>query len=449
VAASGPSPWQGGGWEGVSHPIRDSTLKQIQSVKGMEDLLPEQAPVWQYLEAAVADMAQRYGYREIRFPILEQTELFKRSIGEVTDIVEKEMYTFDDRNGLSLTLRPEGTASCVRAAEEHGLLYNQTQKLWYTGPMFRYEKPQKGRLRQFHQFGFEAFGMSGPDVDAELLIMLDRLWRELGIRDALELQINNLGTSDARARFREDLVAYLRQHEAQLDEDSRRRLGSNPLRILDSKIESTQALLEGAPSLADYLSPESAQHFAGLRALLDAAGIAYKVNPRLVRGLDYYSNTVFEWVTTKLGAQGTVCAGGRYDGLVEQLGGRPTPAVGCGMGLERLVLLLEAMAVVPDSVSGAADIYLVAAGDVQVQALLLAESLRSELPYLRLVSHLGGGSLKSQMKKADKSGAQLALILGENEVAQGQVGVKPLRFEAEQTQVPLEQVVAAVRQLLD
>lgn len=424
-------------------------MKQIQSVKGMEDLLPDQAPVWQYLEATVADLALRYGYREIRFPILEQTELFKRSIGEVTDIVEKEMYVFDDRNGLSLALRPEGTASCVRAAEEHGLLYNQTQKLWYTGPMFRYEKPQKGRLRQFHQFGFEAFGMPGPDVDAELLIMLNRLWRELGIADAVELQLNNLGTSEVRARFREDLVAYLRQHEARLDEDSRRRLDTNPLRILDSKVASTQALLDGAPCLTDYLSPESGEHFARLRVLLDAAGVKYQVNPRLVRGLDYYSNTVFEWVTTKLGAQGTVCAGGRYDGLVEQLGGRPTPAVGCGMGLERLVLLLEAMEVIPESVTDQADIYMVALGQVEASALQLAESLRSELPFLRLITHLGGGSLKSQMKKADKSGAQLALILGEDEVARGEIGIKTLRIESEQRQVPTEQLVQIINQLLN
>jgi histidyl-tRNA synthetase len=319
-------------------------LKQIQSVKGMDDLLPERAPAWQYVEASIAEVAERYGYREIRFPILEQTELFKRSIGEVTDIVEKEMYTFDDRNGLSLTLRPEGTASCVRAAEEHGLLYNQMQKLWYTGPMFRYEKPQKGRLRQFHQFGFEAFGLC---------------------------------------------------------------------------------------------------------QLLDAARVAYKVNPRLVRGLDYYSNTVFEWVTTKLGAQGTVCAGGRYDGLVEQLGGKPTPAVGCAMGIERLVLLLQELDVIPGSVNDSVDVYLVAVGDVQVQAIALAETLRTELPYLRLLTHLGGGSFKSQMKKADKSGAQLALILGEDEAAKGEIGIKPLRTDAEQQQVSQNQVACAIKSLLD
>lgn len=424
-------------------------MKQIQSVKGMEDLLPERAPAWQYVEASIAEVAERYGYREIRFPILEQTELFKRSIGEVTDIVEKEMYTFDDRNGLSLTLRPEGTASCVRAAEEHGLLYNQTQKLWYAGPMFRYEKPQKGRLRQFHQFGFEAFGMAGPDVDAELLVMLARLWRELGILDSVELQLNNLGTSEARARFRADLVTYLEARVEELDEDSRRRLSTNPLRILDSKVPSTQALLNGAPSLPDYLDEPSRAHFAGLCRLLDAASVTYTVNPRLVRGLDYYSNTVFEWVTTKLGAQGTVCAGGRYDGLVEQLGGKATPGVGCAMGIERLVLLLEELEVIPSSINDNVDVYLVAVGDVLTQAMVLAEALRTELPYLRLVTHMGGGSFKSQMKKADKSGAQLALILGEDEAARGQIGIKPLRTDAPQQQVEQTQVACAVKGLLD
>jgi histidyl-tRNA synthetase len=424
-------------------------LKQIQSVKGMEDLLPEQSPVWQYVEATIAEVAQRYGYREIRFPIVEQTELFKRSIGEVTDIVEKEMYTFDDRNGLSLTLRPEGTASCVRASEEHGLLYNQTQKLWYTGPMFRYEKPQKGRLRQFHQFGFEAFGMAGPDVDAELLIMLARLWRELGIADGLSLQINNLGTSEARARYRADLVTYLSERVEQLDEDSKRRLSTNPLRILDSKIPSTQALLNDAPSLVDYLDETSRSHFAQLQRLLESAGVAFEINPRLVRGLDYYNNTVFEWVTTKLGAQGTVCAGGRYDGLVEQLGGRPTPAVGCGIGLERLVLLLEEMNAIPAGIQETVDVYLVAVGDVMADALVIAETLRSELPWLRLVTNFGGGSFKSQMKKADKSGAQLALVLGEDEVAKGEVGVKPLRLDSAQQQVARAQLVETVKALLD
>lgn len=415
----------------------------------MNDLLPEKTPIWQHVEATVADVARRYGYREIRFPILEQTELFKRAIGEVTDIVEKEMYTFADRNDLSVTLRPEGTASCVRACEQNGLLYNQTQKVWYTGPMFRYEKPQKGRLRQFHQIGLEAYGFSGPDVDAELLILTARLWEELGIAEAVTLQINNLGTVEARARFREDLVAYLNTHFESLDSDSQRRLATNPLRILDSKAPATQAILADAPNLLDYLPESSQQHFATLKALLDAAGIAYEVNPRLVRGLDYYSDTVFEWVTTKLGAQGAVCAGGRYDALVEQLGGRPTPAIGFAMGLERLVLLLEELDVVPPGISQVADVYLVAVGDVLPQALVWAESLRTDLPYLRLVTNMGGGGLKNQMKKADKSGASLALILGEDEVAQGRITVKPLRTGDEQQQVAVEQLAETVQALLD
>ena len=423
-------------------------MKKIQSVKGMEDLTPEQSPAWQYLEDTVADVVQRYGYREIRFPILEQTELFKRSIGEVTDIVEKEMYTFDDRNGLSLTLRPEGTASCVRACEENGLLYNQTQKLWYSGPMFRYEKPQKGRLRQFHQVGVEAFGMPGPDVDAELLILSARLWHELGVRDSVSLQINNLGTSESRQKFKEDLVEFLTLHKTQLDVDSQRRLESNPLRILDSKDANTQMLLQDAPNLHDYLSDASLKHFAQLKTLLDAAGVEYDVNPRLVRGLDYYSDTVFEWVTTKLGAQGTVCAGGRYDGLVAQLGGKATPAVGFAMGIERLVLLLEECDAIPSVIHQTVDVYLVAVGDVIVPAIKLVETLRTELPFVRFVLHMGGGSFKNQMKKADKSGAQIALILGEDEVANQQVGVKSLRTELEQEQVPLDNLACAIKGLL-
>lgn len=423
-------------------------MKQIKSVKGMNDLVPEQSPVWQYLESVVADVAQRYGYREIRFPILEQTELFKRSIGEVTDIVEKEMYTFDDRNGLSLTLRPEGTACCVRAAEQQGLLYNQIQKLWYIGPMFRYEKPQKGRLRQFHQFGLEAFGMTGPDVDAELLMLTDRLWRELGIREGVSLQLNNLGASTDRARYCSDLVTFLNSRKDQLDVDSQRRLDGNPLRILDSKNESTQRLLDDAPNLHDYLNDESQQNFTKLKTLLDAAGVTYEVNSRLVRGLDYYTNTVFEWVTTKLGAQGTVCAGGRYDSLVEQLGGKPTPAVGFGMGLERLVLLLEELNVVPQNIFQTVDIYFVAIGNVKAQAFTLAETLRTNLPNVRIVTHMGGGSFKNQIKKADKSGAQLALILADDEVSKGEVGIKPLRSGDKQRQVSTADVVSAVEQLL-
>ncbi|AFU98145.2 histidine--tRNA ligase [Simiduia agarivorans] len=407
-------------------------MKKIQAIRGMNDLLPAQSGLWQYLENTVSDVLRRYAYQEIRFPVLEQTELFKRSIGEVTDIVEKEMYTFLDRNEESVTLRPEGTACCVRACEEHGLLYNQVQKLWYMGPMFRYEKPQKGRLRQFHQIGIEAFGMQGPDIDAEVIILTHRLWKELGVADAVTLQLNSLGTPEARATYREALVQFLSARKEQLDEDSQRRLGSNPLRILDSKNAATQALLAEAPRLSDYLDDESRAHFESLCLLLDAAGVTYEINTRLVRGLDYYSKTVFEWVTDKLGAQGTVCAGGRYDGLVEQLGGRPTPAVGCAMGVERLVLLLEALNVVPDAASQTPDVYIVAVGEVGAAALALAETLRDELPFMAVQLNCGGGSFKSQFKKADKSGASVALILGEDEVAARTVAVKYLRDGREQ-----------------
>ena len=405
---------------------------KIQSIRGMNDLLPDQSATWQYLERVIADVLARYSYREIRFPILEQTELFKRSIGEVTDIVEKEMYTFDDRNGDSLTLRPEGTASCVRACNQNGLLHNQIQRLWYMGPMFRHERPQKGRLRQFHQIGVEAFGLNGPDIDAELLLLTARLWQALKIDHAVTLQINSLGTAADRAAYRAALVEYLSVREEQLDEDSQRRLHSNPMRILDSKNATTQALLNGAPSLDDFIDNESREHFQQLCTMLDAAGVSYVVNSRLVRGLDYYSKTVFEWVTSSLGAQGTVCAGGRYDGLVEQLGGKPCPAVGFAMGLERLVLLLDELDVVPDSVAQTVDLYLVAVGDVDRQALVLAESLRSDCPAVRMQTNCGGGSFKSQMKKADKSGASIALILGEDEAANNTIGVKFLRQDRPQ-----------------
>ena len=405
---------------------------KIQSIRGMNDLLPDQSATWQYLERVIADVLARYSYREIRFPILEQTELFKRSIGEVTDIVEKEMYTFDDRNGDSLTLRPEGTASCVRACNQNGLLHNQIQRLWYMGPMFRHERPQKGRLRQFHQVGVEAFGLNGPDIDAELLVLTARLWKALKIDHAVTLQINSLGTAADRAAYRAALVEYLSVREEQLDEDSQRRLHSNPMRILDSKNATTQALLNGAPSLDDFIDNESREHFQQLCTMLDAAGVSYEVNSRLVRGLDYYSKTVFEWVTSSLGAQGTVCAGGRYDGLVEQLGGKPCPAVGFAMGMERLVLLLDELDVVPDSVAQTVDLYLVAVGDVDRQALVLAESLRSDCPAVRIQTNCGGGSFKSQMKKADKSGASIALILGEDEAANNTIGVKFLRQDRPQ-----------------
>ena len=408
---------------------------KIQSIRGMNDLLPEQSATWQYLERTVAELLASYSYGEIRFPILEQTELFKRAVGEVTDIVEKEMYSFDDRNGDSLSLRPEGTAGCVRACTENGLLHNQTQRLWYTGPMFRHERPQKGRLRQFHQVGVEAFGLTGPDIDAELLLITARLWKILKIDHAVTLQINSLGTSADRADYRAALVEYLNARRDQLDEDSQRRLETNPMRILDSKNPDTQALLNSAPSLEDFIDQESRDHFQQLCAMLDATNISYEVNPRLVRGLDYYGKTVFEWVTTNLGAQGTVCAGGRYDGLVEQLGGKPCPGVGFAMGVERLVLLLDELGAVPDSVDQAVDLYLLAVGNVEQQALVLAENLRSDCPNIRLECHCGGGSFKSQIKRADKSGARIALILGEDEVASGTVGVKYLREDRPQKTV--------------
>lgn len=413
----------------------------------MNDLLPQQTPVWQYLERRVSNLLARYGYSEIRFPILESTGLFKRAIGEVTDIVEKEMYTFEDRSGDSVTLRPEGTAGCVRACEQNGLLFNQVQRLWYQGPMFRYERPQKGRLRQFHQIGAEVFGLAGPDIDAEMLVMQARLWRELGIQDAVTLQINSLGTSDSRRVYREALVAYLQGVQDQLDADSQRRLDSNPLRILDSKDARTQELLNGAPSLFECLDDESRAHFDELCALLDAAGVQYEINPRLVRGLDYYSKTVFEWVTDALGAQGTVCAGGRYDGLVEQLGGKPTPAVGFAMGVERLTLLLEALNVVPATVREQVDIYLISTV-APTEAAVLAEQVRDAYPELRLMNHCGGGSLKSQFKKADRSGARLALVLGDSELEQGAVTIKCLRSGREQLTLPRERMMSGLDDVL-
>lgn len=413
----------------------------------MNDLLPGDSPLWQYLESTVSTLLGHYGYREIRFPILEQTELFKRSIGEVTDIVEKEMYTFADRNGDSLTLRPEGTAGCVRAAEQNGLLYNQVQRLWYAGPMFRHERPQKGRLRQFHQIGAEVFGLEGPDIDAEMLVMTRRLWQALGLEGVVSLQINSLGSAEARGAYRAALVEYLRQHADALDEDSQRRLTTNPLRILDSKSESTQALLDGAPAFEQFIDEKSRAHFAGLCERLDDMDVRYGINNRLVRGLDYYGKTVFEWVTSALGAQGTVCAGGHYDGLVAQLGGKPTPAVGFAMGLERLALLLDAAGAVPDSVARQLDAYLVVAGDVEIQAQTLAERIRSQCPALRMQVHCGGGSIKSQMKKADKSGAEIALILGEAEVAEGRVGIKFLRQDKPQRAIPVTEIAAGLNAL--
>ena len=425
-------------------------MKNLQAVRGMNDILPADSALWQYLESTVAKVLAGYGYQQIRLPIVEPTELFKRSIGEVTDIVEKEMYTFADRNGDSLTLRPEGTAGCVRAMLEHGLLGGGvSHKVWYTGPMFRHERPQKGRYRQFHQVGVETFNLGGPDIDAELIILSWRLWRMLGLDEAVTLELNSLGSSADRARYRDDLVAYLRERFDQLDEDSQRRLESNPLRVLDSKNPQTQALLADAPKLADYLNDEAREHFAGLRALLDAAGIPYVINPRLVRGLDYYGLTVFEWVTDRLGAQGTVCAGGRYDGLVEQLGGKPAPAVGFAMGVERLLLLIETLGKVPAELSRQVDVYLVTLGaETQQPAIRLAEQLRDALPGIRLVVHCGGGSFKSQFKKADKSGALYALILGDAEAAAGQVGFKPLRGDGEQLTLAWDAVPEHLRTVL-
>lgn len=403
-------------------------MKKIQAIRGMHDALPEQTPAWQYVEETLMDVLASYGYREIRFPILEQIDLFKRSIGEVTDIVEKEMYAFEDRNGDHLALRPEGTASCVRACEEHGLLYNQTQRLWYRGPMFRHERPQKGRLRQFHQFGVEAFGMEGPDIDAEVILMSARIWRALGVQQAVQLELNSLGSHLARANYRDALVKYLSRYKQELDEDSQRRLHSNPLRILDSKDENTRKLLQDAPLLKDYFDDESKRHFAGLQQWLADAGVTFTLNDKLVRGLDYYNRTVFEWTTTHLGAQATVCAGGRYDGLVEQLGGKATPAVGFALGVERLLLLLETLQALPDALQQQLDVYLMAMGPAaQLRALQLAEQLRDQVPALRLQLHCGDGSLKSQMKRADKSGASLALILGDDELRRQLVTVKSLR----------------------
>ncbi len=414
----------------------------------MHDILPEQTAQWRYLEETVGNLFRRYGYREIRTPILEMTELFKRSIGEVTDIVEKEMYSFEDRNGDSLTLRPEGTAGCVRACLEHGLLHNQQQRLWYKGPMFRHERPQKGRYRQFHQVGLEAFGMAGPDIDLEVILITARLWRELGL-EGLELQLNTLGTPEERRHYRQALVDYLRSHESSLDEDSRRRMQSNPLRVLDSKNPGMAAIISGAPTLMDYLDQESRGHFEAITRGLEAAGVRFVVNPRLVRGLDYYTRTVFEWVTDRLGAQGTVCAGGRYDGLVSQLGGRPTPAIGFAMGVERLLALLEEMERLPAG-GDAPHAYMVLVGEAAVETgMILAEALRQQLPKLQLQVNCGGGSFKSQFKKADRSGARWALILGEDEIDRKVVSVKWLREEREQQQVAQSELAGYLESLLE
>ncbi|MBX2809189.1 MAG: histidine--tRNA ligase [Cellvibrionaceae bacterium] len=418
-------------------------MSTIQALRGMSDLLPAESVGWQYLESRVSECLHAYGYREIRVPLLEKTDLFARSIGEVTDIVEKEMYTFADRSGDSITLRPEGTASVVRACQQHGLLYHQTQRLWYAGPMFRYERPQKGRLRQFHQIGAEVFGMAGPAIDAELLLMTARLWKMLGVDNAVSLHINALGNDAARAAYRQALVDYLTRVYSDLDEDSQQRLQTNPLRILDSKIPATQALLDRAPALSDYLDDDSRQQLQKLQQILDAAGVAYTLNPRLVRGLDYYTGTVFEWVTDKLGAQGAVCAGGRYDGLVAQLGGKATPAVGFAMGVERLMLLLHTLDVLPAALAHRMTprVYILVIGDVAPYALSVAESIRNRCPGVLCQVHCSAGSFKSQMKKADKSGAEFALIIGEDEMAGQQLVLKYLRAEKAQQDLTLDQAL--------
>lgn len=422
--------------------------KQIQAVRGMNDCIPGDTQVWQKVEHILRETVASYGYQEIRFPIVESTDLFKRSIGEVTDIVEKEMYTFEDRNGDSLTLRPEGTAVCVRAGNQNGLLYNQEQRLWYMGPMFRHERPQKGRYRQFHQFGLEAFGFATADIDAEVIILTAKLWQAFGISEHVRLELNSLGSNEARANYRDALVAYLEQHQDKLDEDSKRRMHSNPLRVLDSKNEQVQAILTDAPKLSEHLDEESQQHFANLCERLDAAGIEYQVNEKLVRGLDYYNRTVFEWVTESLGAQGTVCAGGRYDGLVEQLGGKSTPAVGFAMGMERLVLLLQELECVGE-IRRTSDVYIAAMGDAaSIQAPVIAEQLRAKVPGIRIIVHAGGGNFKKQLKRADKSDAVIALIIGDSELENNQVTVKHLREHQEQQTLNLDQAAELLKSLV-
>ena len=420
--------------------------KGPKAIRGMNDVLPDVSGTWRYLESVVTGIAERYGYREIRLPIVEYTELFRRSIGEVTDIVEKEMYTFDDRNGESLTLRPEATAGMVRAGITNGLLHNQRQKLWTAGPMFRYEKPQKGRYRQFYQFDVEALGFEGPDVDAELIVMSARIWAELGI-SRLALEINSLGAPEARLKYRAALVDYFAGVKGELDEDSVRRLDSNPLRILDSKNPAMQDLIAAAPVMLDYLDDASRRHFDELKRLLDAADVAYTVNPRLVRGLDYYSRTVFEWVTDALGSQGAVCSGGRYDGLVEKLGGRPTPAIGWAMGIERFVALYEACG--GKAPATGTEVYLATVGDGTLEkALVIAETLRDAIPDLGIELNLGGGGFKAQMKRADRSGAEYALILGESELAASAIGLKPLRSTDDQVSVAFDELAQVLAQKL-
>jgi len=425
----------------VHDPKAFSLKDKIQAIRGMNDLLPHETVYWQYLETICREVSEQYGYREIRYPILEQTKLFKRSIGDVTDIVEKEMYTFEDRNGDSLSLRPEGTAGCVRAGIEHGLLYNQTQRFWYMGPMFRHERPQKGRLRQFHQLGVEAFGFAGPDIDIEMILLSKRILDRLGLSKEITLEINTLGSFQERENYKVKLVHYFESHHDALDEDSKRRLISNPLRILDSKNPAMKSLIENAPKLSDFIVGESREHFDRICDALTVAGISFYVNPHLVRGLDYYCLTVFEWVTTSLGAQGTVCAGGRYDGLVEQLGGKATPAVGFAMGLERVALLLqekEKMQFTPD--------FYVVSIDTSA-SLKLSEKLRDAFSAIKIEMNMGGGNFGTQLKRADKSGAHYALILGETEIANNTVTVKNLRESSDQKTMTVDELINFIQVL--
>ena len=416
-------------------------VEKFQSIKGFYDILPEHAALWHKLEDTARRVLAQYGYRNIRLPVVESTDLFVRSVGEHTDIVEKEMYSWEDKlNGDKLTLRPEGTAGCVRAVIEHSLTYNGPQRLWYIGPMFRHENVQKGRQRQFHQIGVEAFGYNGPDVDAEQILMLARLWRELGLSD-VKLQINTIGDADERAEYRKVLVVYFEQHAELLDEDAKRRLHTNPLRILDSKNPRMQAMIEAAPRMLDTLGSETRAHFDGLCQLLDAADVPYRLNTRLVRGLDYYNRTVFEWVTTKLGSQGTIAGGGRYDSLVERLGGAATPACGFAIGLERIFLLMQEYGV---TASDASDVYLINVGEAaEKTAFSVAEKLRDA--NLTVSLHAGGGSFKSQMKKADRSGARYALIIGDDEAQAGEVSLKPMLQAGEQTRMNLQDATAKLK----
>ena len=417
--------------------------KTLQAIRGMNDLLPENAAVWQFVESSFRQLMHQYAYNEIRMPIVEKTELFKRSIGEVTDIVEKEMYTFDDRNGDSLTLRPEGTACCVRACLQNGLLHNQQQRLWYMGPMFRHERPQKGRYRQFHQMGVETFGMTGPDIDVELIAMIARFWKKIGIEKEVRLEINSLGTNESRTAYKAILVNYLEQHKSELDDDSIRRLATNPLRVLDSKNADLKEIIANAPKLLDHLDDVSAEYFKKVCSQLDALNIEYVINTSLVRGLDYYSQTVFEWVTDSLGAQGTVCAGGRYDGLIEQLGGKATTAIGFAMGIERIVSMVELTAA---SFDNKPDVYVILAGEnTQAYGFTSIEIIRNELPELSVLVNCDGGSFKSQMKRADKSGAEYAVIIGEDEVTEKNISLKNLRVKDPQQKMKIDELIQFIR----